>query len=592
MERCLNGTGRIRSDGTAVCDCQPCYSGSACEKECSSRGTCSNGTCDCGFEGWRGANCEIKGCPGWGKDCTGHGDCIPSTGQCICRSGWGGRGCEVPMCPGGGNCSNRGVCDGVNYDPPKCTSCDVGYMGRGCEQRCIHGNVSVTVNNVNGDQTYTCKCDACYNGVACDQECTLHGKCTNGTCTCDVSWRGALCNVQGCPGVGIDCSGKGVCLKSTGQCVCYNGWKGTGCEIPDCPGTPDCNNFGVCDGTVDPPVCVNCTNATMGTACSQSCIHGKEDMSRRGICVCDSCYQGFSCDLLCGGHGSCAAGTCRCNQGWKGTFCESVDCPGEPDCSNRGACIAVPNTLPVCSCNSGFSGPDCSQLVCPGVPMCSNRGNCSLVDDKPTCVCNHGFDGDSCQRCTTNFAPPLCDRCITDYIGFNTDCNVRCVHGRAKTPGGRSCVCFKDDILGYWNGTTCEECNRGYALPACTSCDPVHTGGNCTVECVMANAVYKDPLDTDDSSKMPVIPLLHCYDKQPDNSTVYWLGYENRNPRNVYMYPGPVNGIIQLPAPFITPGGELGDVQAHILNSSRSFESRGQPYKFSPSFHPAVFKIR
>ena len=444
-----------------------------------------------------------------------------------------------------------------------------------------------------GKLTYKCVCNACYAGVACDKECNNHGRCIDGQCQCSNGWRGTLCGLEGCPGVGQDCSGKGVCFKQDGKCACYNGWKGEGCNIPDCPGVPDCNRLGDCDGSVNPPVCVNCTNGTMGTACDQSCIHGNEDMARRGVCVCDPCYQGFACDMLCSGHGSCANNSCKCNQGWKGRYCNQVDCPGEPDCSNRGACISVPNSLPVCSCNPGFSGSDCSQLVCPGLPMCSNRGNCTLINGKPTCICNHGFDGSSCEKCTAKFAPPNCDRCEENYIGYNTDCSVRCVHGQASVPGGRMCRCFNDSINGYWNGSTCEKCIVGYALPQCTACDPTHTGPNCTVECVRANAEYKDPLDYS-GGKGPVIPMIHCVETNSNGSIIYWLGYTNKNPHNVYLYVGANNRFVNLPNPLAIPGGQLGFIAAYIQNitSDDVIINYGQPTKFVPGKHSKVFKIR
>ena len=591
-ERCLNGTGRIRSDSTAVCDCDKCYTGAACDKECSGHGTCRNGTCNCGFEGWRGINCDVKGCPGWGTDCSGHGDCIPSTGQCICRSGWGGLGCEIPQCPGGGNCSSHGVCDGINFDPPKCVSCFVGYMGRGCELKCVYGNVSTSLDSSGEEIVYRCVCDKCYSGIACDEECSLHGNCSNGTCSCAVGWRGDVCSKKGCPGRELDCSGKGVCLISSGQCVCYNGWKGTGCETPDCPGTPDCNNVGICDGSVDPPVCINCTNGTMGTACNQPCLYGSEDMSRRGICICDSCYEGFSCDILCDGNGICLNSTCKCDQGWKGKFCKDVDCPGEPDCSGRGACISVPNSLPVCSCNSGFSGANCSQLVCPGEPACSDRGKCVLSNNRPTCLCDHGFDGDSCQRCKINFAEPFCDKCIDNYIGFKTDCSVRCVHGSASTLGGKVCICHNNNTFGHWNGTTCESCSAGYALPSCTYCDATHAGENCTVDCVRANARYKDPFDKESPTKLPILPQVNCFYTDNENATIFWLGYENRNPATIYLQNGSVNGMFWLPSPYLLPGGEVGSVIGYFLNSTMTFENMSQPAKFRPGKHSMVFKMR
>jgi len=31
--------------------------------------------------------------------------------------------------------------------------------------------------------------------------------------------------------------------------------------------------------------------------------------------------------------------TCTCNKGWQNIGCEDADCPGDPDCNNRGSCI-------------------------------------------------------------------------------------------------------------------------------------------------------------------------------------------------------------------------------------------------------------
>ena len=52
--------------------------------------TCVNGKCDCGFDGWRGTFCHRKGCPGFQKDCSGHGSCLSASQTCICEAGWSG----------------------------------------------------------------------------------------------------------------------------------------------------------------------------------------------------------------------------------------------------------------------------------------------------------------------------------------------------------------------------------------------------------------------------------------------------------------------------------------------------------------------
>ena len=69
-----------------------------------------------------------------------------------------------------------------------------------------------------------------------------------------------------------------------------------------------------------------------------------------------------------------------------GDLCEILDCPGEPDCSNRGSCVRKGDQS-VCLCNPGFTGEDCSELVCPGEPACNMRGkSCVRKMDQSVCL--------------------------------------------------------------------------------------------------------------------------------------------------------------------------------------------------------------
>ena len=73
------------------CKCFPGYSGVGCDSECSQHGTIFNGTCYCD-EAWRGALCDVPGCPGENEDCSGHGNCNGATHRCTCDEGWTGKG--------------------------------------------------------------------------------------------------------------------------------------------------------------------------------------------------------------------------------------------------------------------------------------------------------------------------------------------------------------------------------------------------------------------------------------------------------------------------------------------------------------------
>lgn len=587
--RCVKGTPSKNNDGNYICNCKTCYSGISCDKECSGHGNCTNGTCDCGFDGWRGSLCERKGCPGWKTDCSGHGSCL-ADGSCYCNPGWSGVGCEQPQCPGGGNCNGHGVCDGKNHDPPVCVSCDAGYYGKDCGTRCYNGTV---LDGPNGKQ---CQCDSCFTGVYCNKECDLHGKCVNGRCQCQSGYRGEKCETVGCPGIGSDCSGHGVCLSVNQQCSCYKGWKGDGCDIPDCPGTPDCNNKGTCDGSVNPPRCANCTNQTMGPACELACIHGVEYPPNSAICKCSPCYQGLSCDIECSGYGSCNNSRCVCKGGRKGENCQSLDCPGEPDCSNHGVCVKDDaSPIPRCLCNQGFDGPDCSKLVCPGSPMCSDRGNCTLINEVPKCVCNHGFAGSSCERCQTRFTGSECERCVTNYIGWQGSCHVYCVHGNASVPNGDICSCYNDNINGHWNGSTCEQCMSGWALPDCKACDGSHVGDQCDTKCVKSNAQYRDQRDGTWGIQL-LKPVLNCLARGSNSEIFAWFGYENMNSHNIYIPVGPDNRFVR-PKLVITPGGQDGFVRKANGQGVDNIvplttENFGQPTKFTPGIRERVFKAR
>lgn len=135
---CVNGVQEPMDSG--FCKCNPCWAGKGCDALCMGRGTCSdNGICKCDpLQGWRGDVCQIPGCPGVGKDCTGNGDCNSATHECICYPGWAGLGCDIPDCPGAPNCNNRGYCN-ASVTPPQCQNCSRGWMGAACADPCTFG---------------------------------------------------------------------------------------------------------------------------------------------------------------------------------------------------------------------------------------------------------------------------------------------------------------------------------------------------------------------------------------------------------------------------------------------------------------------
>jgi len=129
-----------------------------CPKNCSGKGTCSNGQCNCN-SGWQGTTCAIPKCD-LVMECSGNGECIaPNT--CKCLDGWTDVSCEIPECNEVNNCSSHGKCISAN----KC-GCDVGYIGASC------------------------------NVLTCPNVCSNGGKCVTGKCQCAVGWDGTDCTTK------------------------------------------------------------------------------------------------------------------------------------------------------------------------------------------------------------------------------------------------------------------------------------------------------------------------------------------------------------------------------------------------------------
>lgn len=123
------------------------------------------------------------------------------------------------------------------------------------------------------------------------------------------------------------------------------------------------------------------------------------------------------CDENCNGNGLCAASDkCSCFQGWQGVSCSERVCAfgnawiGDHatyvECSNKGTCDRKSG---LCKCQDGFSGSSCQRMNCPGEGNCNNHGKCrpqSMIytggntwDDSHIqgCICDPGYEGNSCE---------------------------------------------------------------------------------------------------------------------------------------------------------------------------------------------------
>jgi len=133
----------------------------------------------------------------------------------------------------------------------------------------------------------------------------------------------------------FECSGRGICDRSTGSCNCVAGYSGDACQRTVCPG--DCSGNGIC----------------------QSEAYFVQDASTAsGLSL---TYTGFDANSAYG---------CKCDAGFRGPDCASRECPSGPDpmngdggaqgmdCSGRGLCDY---STGICKCFKGFFGERCEE---------------------------------------------------------------------------------------------------------------------------------------------------------------------------------------------------------------------------------------
>lgn len=222
-----------------------------------------------------------------------------------------------------------------------------------------------------------------------------------------------------------------------------------------------------------------CLLADDGQANSPICnLHGKLSC---GMCLCDSGFSGKTCDCdlldyssskeldqkcrlpitdrnnfttlgaICSDRGECSCGTCYCNAGYSGEFCDCFECPYFQGTvcggSERAYCDCGE-----CKCHDGWSGERCdcqtSQAPCiapNSETICSGHGTCECA----SCKCESNFYGSFCEMTSTAvnalclYYEP-CVSCLLDRNEFNncTDLEERCM---AKD-GTKFYYEFVDDI--------------------------------------------------------------------------------------------------------------------------------------------------
>lgn len=208
------------------------------------------------------------------------------------------------------------------------------------------------------------------------------------------------------------CANRGACITTSGVCSCYNtngnsygssngygkvgqrgecGFITSGLVVSTCPGALQCSGHGVCSKSTFRCDCD--VGWTSGDCSQRTCLQGLSwfDYPQSN----DAAHMTYA---TCSQMGTCdpTLGRCSCNSGFTGEACEYLGCPGlsTSPCSGNGRCMTMAelalwaedngdateytygldpnnpftwdaNRVLGCLCDPGFSGYDCSLRTCP-----------------------------------------------------------------------------------------------------------------------------------------------------------------------------------------------------------------------------------
>ena len=224
-----------------------------------------------------------------------------------------------------------------------------------------------------------------------------------------------------------------------------------------------------------------------------------------GVCVNDSpkCSGCQTCDGICiddnskCGSGTCVNGTCYCNNGYTGTYCDTViDLCAGITCSGHGTCANG-----VCTCDTDYYGDDCSVLCGDGRTYKDGKCTCDTVFCLATQPCVNDETGE------TWTCPDSTLYCSVPSAGWgNTCCMWTLDSGWVCCDPAQIPVC----LLDYGDGCERAVC-RDEACTSISNC--LLYNEDCT--CSLCDSAY---IPSDDKKTCVLAPDCSVL---PDGSSCY-----------------------------------------------------------------------
>ena len=362
------------------------------------------------------------------------------------------------------NCNSENI-EGRVCSPNdgKCFSCNKGFKGDYCNEKCSDG-CNLDTNNCN-QENGQCDCKNGYFGKTCEENCDEHCidcDSEDGTCReCESGYYIDLNNKTKC----IPCPEKCInhqCDQQTGECDCINHYsKESNCT--------ECENF--YDLDKDCKECMNkydaksnCTKCLEHYNISTSCTKCENHYSLYNNC--ESCiinYDEATECTTCINHYNISTDCKECELYYdKDKYCNECEehYNISANCENCSNYFDIDSNCQ--NCLLGYYGFECEKKCNEGCNL--TISNCEQTDGK--CFCRTGYYGYYCdQTCNENCVgePPcdpisgICYKCKDIYYGPKCENKTEIEHCiRVNKEDGK---CLECESTYYLIENTCRECS-------------------------------------------------------------------------------------------------------------------------------------